>query len=95
MADHKNDNVKLRPPKIRKVKPDTFGKGQFKHKHHRSVRFFADELPELKEWLVGENYHLVLKVKETGAGIEEDEGSGRKGQLYADFRIEGVAYKSE
>lgn len=91
MAKH----VNLKPPKLRTVKAETFGKGQFKHTEHRSVRFYEDELPELKTWLVGENYHLILKVKEMKAGIDDSDRSSRKGKAFAEFRVIGVAAKGE
>ena len=32
--------------------------------HYPTVRFTEDELPEIKDWVVGEEYDIVLKVKQ-------------------------------
>jgi|TARA_R110002020_G_scaffold113252_8_gene260611 hypothetical protein len=52
------------------------------------LHFTATELPEIKTWVVGEEYELCVKVKQTSTRILE---MGKdKGKVIADFTVIGV-----
>ena len=49
--------------KLEKVKPEKMGM-EMESKHFPMLHLSSDNLSEIKDWDVGEDYHLVLKVKQ-------------------------------
>ena len=83
----KPTNVKIKPPRLTPVKegkPDKYGFIPRK----REVKFFEDELPEVKTWNVGEEYTLLIKVKQVGTEISDDEAT--KGKIVGEFKVLSV-----
>lgn len=52
------------------------------------------DLPEIRDWKVGETYTVVLKVKQTGLH-KGDMMDGGKGKFSADFKVESVSVEGE
>jgi len=46
-----------------------------------------NELPEIKDWKVGEKYQILLDVEQTGLHKGDMMASGPKGNFSADFKI--------
>ena len=58
----------------------------------RPSLYFNDiELPAIKNWQVGEEYDISLKVKMNGSSIREDKKG--KSTISADFVITGIYNK--
>lgn len=49
------------------------------------------ELPAVKDWSVGKEYDLHVKVKMTGSSVSEY--GDNKGKITTDFRVVGVGTK--
>lgn len=58
-----------------------------------SLHFDSDDLPDLKHWEVGQEYQLLVKVKQTGTHLV-DYGK-MKGKIRGDFTVIGVKAYSE
>lgn len=56
------------------------------------ISFGEDQLPDVKDWQTGEEYILVLKVRQNGSNLIGPEGDKK---LRADFDILEVAGYSE
>jgi len=82
----------MKPPKFKRVQPIDHssievdsGKPQ---PYARTIKFYNDELP-VKEWKVGEEYQVILKIKQTETGIQKH--GAMKGKTYAEFDLQEVA----
>lgn len=53
--------------------------------YYPGITLSEDALPEAKEWTVGEEYTIVLKVKQTGQRLNYEE------KITTDFDIKEVA----
>lgn len=82
-------------PKFRKVKTREDNKGSKNHEmleneeyvFDREIEFSEEELPEIKNWEVGKEYTLELKVKQVSA-VQKD---GKK--MKANFLVKQVKSK--
>ena len=75
--------------KLRKVKGEKFGAmvGEMNHSekvYYPTVELDSDEMPEVKDWNVGESYKVVLEIKQTSS--REDDN----GKITANFEIRGI-----
>ena len=78
------------------VKPDAEKPYAYKESErtsYPSVSFTAAELPEIKNWYVGEEYSLILKVRQTGSRLV-DTNITEGGIIKADFEILAVSPRS-
>lgn len=57
------------------------------------ISFNSTELPEVKDWKVGEEYKVVLQIKQTGMDLI-DYGK-QKGQIRGSFTVTGVKAYTE
>ena len=78
---------------LKTIKPKKLGAEMPSREIYPSICIHSRDLPEIKEWKVGESYKLVLEVKQTS--MRED----RKNEIHADFDIKKIAaydsYKSK
>lgn len=58
-----------------------------------SIGFSERELPEIKDWKIGETYEITIRIEQTATRIE-DYGS-KKGLICSSFRIDAVSFDSE
>ena len=63
----------MKPPKMRIVKEKSFGKGKSKFTSEKTISFKSSELPELKDWKVGEDYYLHLHVTQLSTRLDGKE----------------------
>jgi len=60
--------------KLKKVKPEKNGMPEVKSKEYfPSVHFDSKTLPEIKDWEVGEEYVVVMKLKQTSYSEHEND----------------------
>lgn len=80
----------MKPPKFKKVQPNDYSKSMEMEQGPtpRKITFFEDELP-IKDWKVGEEYQIVINVRQVEAKIK-DYGP-RKGKHCAEFELLEVA----
>ena len=48
----------------------------------------VEHLPEAKKWRIGETYHVLLEVKQTGISMHKTEGEKDRGHV--SFDITGI-----
>lgn len=80
-----------RPPKFKKVQMIDHSKEMMdtsNEPHARTIKFYGDELP-VKDWKVGEEYEVILKIKQTQTGMQKY--GPMKGKTYAEFDLIEVA----
>ena len=73
----------MRAPKMKKVKTETFGTGKHKMKSQKNICFKSSELPELKDWKVGEKYKIILEVTQESTRLDDKE-------IVATFKVNSV-----
>ena len=73
----------MKPPKMRKVKSESYGSGKNKMTSDKTVSFKSSELPEIKDWKVGEDYSIKIKVTQTSTRLEGKE-------VIASFKVNSV-----
>ena len=59
----------------------------------QTIEFNVDQLPEIKEWEVGENYQITIKVRQKS--FEERKKEGKKTKEEARFEILAVKADSK
>jgi len=70
------------------VSPSTMDDGEYA----QTLRFTTDQLPEIAYWQPGEEYYLVIKVKETEHSIEK---KGKEVSEEANFEVVEVGAISD
>jgi hypothetical protein len=68
------------------------GSGIKEEVSYQGVRFDIAQLPEIADWVVGEEYELIIRVKETEHSIDEEEGKVKE---RARFEIRAVGAYEE
>lgn len=58
-----------------------------------SIGFDTGELPEVKDWKVGEEYEVILRIKQTG--MHEIDFGPMKGKIRGEFTVVGVKAHTE
>ena len=86
MADHKNTSHGS-SHKFKKTKREKFDSSSDSKGFLPSFHISSSDLPEVKDWEVGQNYEINLLVKQVGKREDDD------GKISGDFDI--IAIKSE
>lgn len=80
--------------KLKKIEPEKMEMGM----EMKGMRFLptlyldSKQVPEIADWKVGEEYMLVLKVKQTSKSENDKEKDGKVNSVRAEFDI--LAYKA-
>lgn len=81
--------MKMLKPPSRKKKSEKESISSYEPYDDRPrLSFKETELPAIKDWSVGKEYELKIKVKMTGSS--EMDYSDDKGKIRGDFKITGV-----
>lgn len=83
--------------KLKKVKPEKGGSMAGMNKpYYPNLYIDSQSLPEIKDWKVGEDYYLVVKVTQKSYSMRSTDDGEMKG--HADFDIKEIGvldYKEE
>jgi len=74
-------------------------KGNKRKRHKGSITICSSDLPEIKNWQVGEEYELIVKVKQTALREvdkwEMEEYNDPAGSIKGEFEIQKVMVSGE
>lgn len=83
--------VKLKAPKLKKLKAEMVkSTSEYEYDDRPSISFKENELPEIKDWTVGKEYDVKIRVKMMDSGINEYGREEDKGKIRAGFRVVAV-----
>lgn len=51
--------------KLKEVKPEKMEEPEEKEEHYHTFHLDSETLPEIKNWKIGEDYYVVMKVTQT------------------------------
>ena len=82
--------------KLKTVKPKKMGEtfDEPKKEYYPHLNLSSDDLKEIKDWKIGKDYYLVIKVEQTNKNMRAE---GKDEKWSADFDIKqiGVASKDD
>lgn len=58
-----------------------------------TLSFYQSQLPPISKWNLEDEYHLIIKVKMTGARLEEY--GSKKGEMRGEFKVLAVGVDND